>query len=90
LIGFLNCPKIKALQGNMPMIAVLSSLIRVWKDRRGQNLLEYALMGGFLAVAAGALMPQVSGSIGTIFGHVSSVMTAAASECTRRPTPTSR
>ena len=68
------------------MIAVLRSLIRVWKDHRGQNLLEYALMGGFLAVTAATLMPKVSGNIGTIFDHVSSVMTSAASECTRRPT----
>jgi hypothetical protein len=43
-------------------------------------------MGGFLAVAAGALMPQLSGRIGPIFDHVSSALTAAASECTRRPT----
>ena len=69
------------------MIAVL---IRVWRDRRGQNLLEYALMGGFLAVAAGALMPGVTDRIGPIFDHVSSVMSAAASECTHRPMPTAR
>jgi Flp pilus assembly pilin Flp len=72
------------------MLAILCSLIRVRpicarKDRRGQNLLEYALMGGFLAVTAGALMPQMSGRIGTIFDHVSSALTAAASECTRPP-----
>jgi Flp pilus assembly pilin Flp len=65
------------------MIAVLRSLILVSKDRRGQNLLEYALMGGFLAVTAAALMPQVTGNVRTIFDHVSSVMTSAASQCTR-------
>ena len=30
---------------------------RIWKDRRGQDLIEYALMAGFVAVAAGAIMP---------------------------------
>ena len=70
------------------MIAALRSLTRVClieikKDRRGQNLLEYALMGGFLAVTAAALMPHVTGNVRTIFDHVSSVMTSAASECTR-------
>jgi pilus assembly protein Flp/PilA len=53
--------------------------LKVWKDTRGQDLIEYALMAGFVAVAAGAIMPGVSSSISTIFSKVSSVMTAAAS-----------
>jgi pilus assembly protein Flp/PilA len=54
-------------------------LIQAAKDRRGQDLIEYALMAGFVAVAAGAIMPSVSSSISTIFSKVASVMTAAAS-----------
>jgi len=54
-------------------------LKRVWRDRRGQDLIEYALMAGFLAVAAGAILPGVSSSISTIFSQVASVMTNAAS-----------
>jgi len=54
-------------------------LLRVWRDRRGQDLIEYALMAGFVAVAAGAIMPGVSSSISTIFSQVSSVMANAAS-----------
>jgi pilus assembly protein Flp/PilA len=53
--------------------------LQVWKDTRGQDLIEYALMAGFVAVAAGAIMPGVSSSISTIFSKVSSVMTTAAS-----------
>jgi len=53
--------------------------LQVWKDTRGQDLIEYALMAGFVAVAAGAIMPNVSSSISVIFSKVSSVMTAAAS-----------
>jgi hypothetical protein len=30
---------------------------KIWKDQRGQDLIEYALMAGFVAVAAGAVMP---------------------------------
>jgi pilus assembly protein Flp/PilA len=52
--------------------------LKVWKDRRGQDLIEYALMAGFVAVAAGAIMPSVATSISTIFSEVASVMTAAA------------
>ena len=57
---------------------VLLSL-RVWRDTRGQDLIEYALMAGFVAVAAGAIMPNVATSISNIFGKVSSVMVTAAS-----------
>jgi Flp pilus assembly pilin Flp len=54
-------------------------LIRTWRDRRGQDLIEYALMAGFVAVAAGAIMPAISSSVSTIFSQIASVMTNAAS-----------
>ncbi len=52
--------------------------LKIWKDQSGQDLIEYALMAGFVAVAAGAIMPGVATSISTIFSKVASVMTAAA------------
>ena len=52
--------------------------LQIWKDTKGQDLIEYALMAGFVAVAAGAIMPGVATSISTIFSKVGSVMTAAA------------
>jgi Flp pilus assembly pilin Flp len=42
-------------------------------------LIEYALMAGFVAVAAGAIMPGVANSISSIFSQVASVLSAAAS-----------
>ena len=48
------------------------------KDQSGQDLIEYALMAGFVAVAAGAIMPGVATSISTIFSKIASTMTAAA------------
>jgi pilus assembly protein Flp/PilA len=53
--------------------------LKIWREDHGQDLIEYALMAGFVAVAAGAIMPSVSSSISKIFSKVSSVMTAAAS-----------
>ena len=50
----------------------------IWKETRGQDLIEYALMAGFVAVAAGAIMPGVATSISTIFSKIASTMTAAA------------
>jgi len=37
-------------------------------------LVEYALMAGFVAVAAGALMPGVATNISRIFSQVGSVL----------------
>jgi pilus assembly protein Flp/PilA len=53
--------------------------LEIWRDDHGQDLIEYALMAGFVAVAAGAIMPGVSSSISKIFSKVSSVMAQAAS-----------
>ena len=53
--------------------------LQIWQDDHGQDLIEYALMAGFVAVAAGAIMPGVSTEISRIFSKVSSVMTQAAS-----------
>ncbi|HTB14168.1 MAG TPA: hypothetical protein VK752_21500 [Bryobacteraceae bacterium] len=53
---------------------------QLWKNTCGQDLIEYALMAGFVAVAAGAIMPNVASSISTIFSQVASVVTGAASQ----------
>ena len=55
-------------------------LTQILKNQKGQDLIEYALMAGFVAVAAGAIMPGVATSISTIFSKVASVMTAAAAQ----------
>jgi pilus assembly protein Flp/PilA len=54
--------------------------LKVLKDTRGQDLIEYALMAGFVAVAAGAIMPGVATSISTIFSKVASVMAQASTQ----------
>jgi pilus assembly protein Flp/PilA len=46
----------------------------------GQDLIEYALMAGFVAVSAGAIMPGVASSISTIFSQVGSVMAIASTQ----------
>jgi pilus assembly protein Flp/PilA len=62
----------------MKRLIEIALRLQIWKDNRGQDLIEYALMAGFVAVAAGALMPAISGSISTVFSKIGSVMTAAA------------
>ena len=54
--------------------------LNIWKDTRGQDLIEYALMAGFVAVAAGAIMPGVATSISTVFSKLSAAMANAANQ----------
>jgi pilus assembly protein Flp/PilA len=61
-------------------ITTLALKLKIWKDNRGQDLIEYALMAGFVAVAAGAIMPGVATSISTIFSKISSTLSTAASQ----------
>lgn len=51
---------------------------RVLDDIKGQDLIEYALMAGFVATAAGAIMPQAAVSISTIFSKVNNVLADSA------------
>ncbi len=58
---------------------LIAARIRVLADDvEGQDLVEYALLAGFVAVAAGALLPGISASISTIFSRMGSVLTLAA------------
>jgi Flp pilus assembly pilin Flp len=47
------------------------------EEEKAQDLIEYALMAGFVAVSAGAIMPGVATSISKIFSKVGSVMSNA-------------
>lgn len=57
---------------------MIKTIKNFMKDETGQDLIEYALMAGFVAVAAGSIMPGVSSNISTIYSKVSSSMTRAA------------
>ncbi|MDP9113876.1 MAG: Flp family type IVb pilin [Acidobacteriota bacterium] len=69
----------RAHLGDMMMKNLLVR-IQAFRDTRGQDLIEYALMAGFVAVAAGAVMPGVASSISTIFSQVGSVMAVASTQ----------
>lgn len=61
------------------MNLLLLKLRSLAQEEEGQDLVEYALLAGFVAVAAGALLPAISTSISTIFSRMGSVLSAAAS-----------
>ncbi len=54
--------------------------LRLLKDSRGQDLIEYALMVGFVAVAAGALIPGITTSMRSIFERISGVLENSANQ----------
>jgi pilus assembly protein Flp/PilA len=62
----------------MKIVMNLLWKLRIWADENGQDLIEYALMAGFVAVSAGAIMPGVATSISKIFSKVASAMTSSA------------
>jgi pilus assembly protein Flp/PilA len=57
-----------------------SFLFRLVQDERGQDMVEYALLAGFIAVAAGAVLPGIADSLSTIFSKMVSVTSAAAAK----------
>jgi pilus assembly protein Flp/PilA len=61
------------------MRLLVQQLIRLtlWRQRSGQDLIEYALMAGFVATAAGAVMPGFANILSQIFSKAASVLTKA-------------
>jgi pilus assembly protein Flp/PilA len=52
-------------------------LWRLQRETQGQDLVEYALMAGFVAVAGGAIFPTtIAPNISSIFSRINSVMAA--------------
>jgi len=49
-------------------------LFKLWRNCHGQDLIEYALLGAFVAACAGALSPQVAGGVSTMFSKVTSAV----------------
>ena len=58
----------------MGTFQICRSASRLWRNQRGQDVVEYALMAGFVTVVAAAVMPSVSGSISTIFSKITSLL----------------
>ena len=47
--------------------------LAIWRDTRGQDMVEYALLAGFVAVAAAATFPPMQDQISTIFSKMISL-----------------
>jgi pilus assembly protein Flp/PilA len=49
----------------------------LWQETDGQDLVEYALMVGMVAVAAVAAMPSLTTTLSTVFSKIGSKVTVA-------------
>jgi len=49
-------------------------LSEFWSDTRGQDLVEYALAAGLVAVAAVAAMPTLSATVSTVFSKIGGII----------------
>ena len=50
---------------------------RLWKDTQGQDLVEYALTAGLVAVAAVAAMPSLTTTVNNVFSKIGSIINSA-------------
>jgi pilus assembly protein Flp/PilA len=75
--AFVDSNRQRNKRSTAEMMRLIVRMQLLLREERGQDLIEYALMAGFVAVAAGAFMPGISTSISTVFSKVGSVMTAA-------------
>lgn len=46
--------------------------LKIWKDTRGQEMVEYALLAAFLVAASGAISPAVASNVSNVFSKVTS------------------
>jgi len=46
----------------------------LWKDCRGQDLVEYALAAGMVAVAAVAAMPGLTTTVNNVFSKIGNII----------------
>jgi pilus assembly protein Flp/PilA len=53
------------------------SIRKFWNDTQGQDLVEYALAAGMVAVAAVAAMPTLSGTVNNVFVKIGSIIESA-------------
>ena len=50
---------------------------RLWNNERGQDLVEYALLAGLVAVSTGLFAPSLSASMGTVYSKLASKLVEA-------------
>jgi Flp pilus assembly pilin Flp len=61
----------------MEKLIGIARMCKIWKDTQGQELVEYALLGAFVACAYGAVAPGVATDVIAVLGKVLASLTLA-------------
>ncbi len=61
----------------MNWISKIAGKLRQWGDDSGQDLVEYALLAGLVAVASGLFVPSITASMDTIYSRLASKLVEA-------------
>ena len=51
--------------------------LEIWKNEHGQDLIEYAMIAGFIAVVSGMFMPNVARDLSTVYIKISNFVKGA-------------
>ena len=62
----------------MTMTNTIETLRRLLKDEKGQDLVEYALFGGFIAVLAASSIPVAVTSVGSCMSRIVAALNGVA------------
>jgi Flp pilus assembly pilin Flp len=57
--------------------SIIDSIIRIWNDEEGQDLVEYALMLAFVALASVGLFSASGGGTSQIWSKINSELSTA-------------
>ncbi len=52
----------------------MRTLVRLWKEEEGQDLIEYALLVALIALVAMAAFPALGNSIQAVFNHANTCL----------------
>ena len=55
------------------------AILKFWNDARGQDMVEYALACGLVAVSAVAAMPVLTTTINRVFSKIATIIQSAVS-----------
>jgi Flp pilus assembly pilin Flp len=48
--------------------------LRIWSDQHGQDLIDYAMIAGFIAVVTGMFLPNVSTDFSTVYSELARML----------------
>jgi hypothetical protein len=48
--------------------------LQIWSDPLGQDLIDYAMIAGFIAVVSGMFLPNVSEDVSRVYSELSRML----------------